>query len=100
MERKNLNRVDIVGNAECVYYVQEDNEELIGINTSITSEMRIYLDSNHIQQIRYFDAPNGQIYPDKQLEDKDRKLQGFRWMDLYRPRKPEDLYVNPVPREP
>jgi len=100
MERKNLNRVDIVGNAECVYYVQEDNEELIGINTSITSEMRIYLDSNHIRQIRYFDAPNGQIYPDEKLEDKDRKLLGFRWMDLYRPRKPEDLYVNPVPREP
>ncbi len=100
MERKNLNRVDIVGNAECVYYVQEDNEELIGINTSITSEMRIYLDSNHIRQIRYFDAPNGQIYPDEKLEDKDRKLQGFRWMDLFRPRKPEDLYVSPVPREP
>ena len=100
MERKNLNRVDIIGNAECVYYVQEDNEELIGINTSITSEMRIYLDSNHIQQIRYFDAPNGQIYPDEKLEDKNRKLQDFRWMDLYRPRKPEDLYVNPVPREP
>jgi len=99
MTRKNLERVDIVGNAECVYYVQEENDELIGVNTSITSEMRIYLDSNKIQQIRYFDAPNGQIHPDEKLEDKDRKLQGFRWLDLYRARKPEDLYVLPIPRE-
>lgn len=99
LEDKNLQRVDIVGNAECVYYIQEEDSTLIGINTSITSEMRIYLDSNHIQQIRYFDAPNGQVYPDEKMEDKNRKLLGFRWLDLYRPRKPEDLYVNPIPRE-
>ena len=99
MENKNLQRVDIVGNAECVYYIQEEDNSLIGVNTSITSEMRIYLDSNHIRQIRYFDAPNGQVYPDEKLEDKDRKLLGFRWLDLYRPRKPEDLFVHPIPRE-
>lgn len=99
LEKQNLKRVDIVGNAECVYYVQEENDELIGVNTSITSEMRIYLDSNKIQQIRYFDAPDGQIYPDEKLEDKDRRLQGFRWLDLYRPRKPEDLFVLPIPRD-
>ena len=79
--------------------MQEENDELIGVNTSITSEMRIYLDSNKIQQIRYFDAPDGQIYPDEKLEDKDRRLQGFRWLDLYRPRKPEDLFVLPIPRD-
>lgn len=98
LENQNLQRVDIVGNAECVYYVQEEDSSLIGVNTSITSEMRIYLDSNHIQQIRYFDSPTGQVHPDEQMDAKDRKLQGFRWLDIYRPRKPEDLYVNPVPR--
>ena len=87
-----------MGNAECVYYVQEDDGSLIGINTSITSEMRIYLDSNHIQQIRYFDAPSGQVHPDEEIKENERKLQGFRWLDAYRPRKPEDLFVMPVPR--
>ena len=99
LEHQNLQRVDIVGNAECVYYVQEEDSSLIGINTSITSEMRIYLDSNHIQQIRYFDSPTGQVHPDEQMDTKDRKLQGFRWLDIYRPRKPEDLFVMPIPRE-
>ena len=98
IEDKYLQRVDIVGNAECVYYIQEEDSALIGINTSITSEMRIYLDSNHIRQIRYFDAPNGQVFPDEKMEDKNRKLLGFKWLDIYRPRKPEDLYVMPIPR--
>ena len=100
LKDKELQRVDIVGNAECIYYVQEEDSSLIGINTSITSEMRIYLDSNQIQQIRYFDAPNGQIHPDEELPEKDRKLQGFRRLDVYRPWKPEDLFVMPVPRNP
>lgn len=99
LEDKNLQRVDIVGNAECVYYIQEEDSSLIGVNTSITSEMRIYLDSNHIQQIRYFDAPSGQVLPDGNMTEKERKLLGFRWLDVYRPRKPEDLFVMPVPRE-
>ena len=98
LEHKNLQRVDIVGNAECVYYIQEEDSSLVGVNTSITSEMRIFLDSNHIRQIRYYDAPNGYVHPDEKMEEKDRKLQGFRWLDIYRPRKPEDLFVMPVPR--
>ena len=94
-----LNKVDITGNAECVYYIQEEDSSLVGVNTSITSEMRIYLDSNHIQQIRYFDTPTGKVHPDEKLTEKDRKLQGFRWLHEYRPFKPEDLFVMPVPRE-
>ena len=34
------------------------------------------------------------------MADKDRKLHGFRWLDVYRPRKKEDLYVMPVPHDP
>ena len=94
-----LNKVDITGNAECVYYIQEEDSSLVGVNTSITSEMRIYLDSNHIQQIRCFDTPTGKVHPDEKLTEKDRKLQGFRWLHEYRPFKPEDLFVMPVPRE-
>lgn len=96
---KKLYRVDIVGNAECVYYLQEEDSSLIGINTSITSEMRVFLKDNKIKQIRFYDAPDGTVYPDEKFEDKDRRLQDFRWLSAYRPRRFEDIYVNPIPRE-
>lgn len=96
---QNLYRVDVVGNAECVYYLQEEDSTLIGINTSMTSEMRVFLDSNKIQQIRFYDSPDGKVYPDEQFEDKNRKLQDFRWLIDYRPMLIRDLYVNPVPRK-
>ena len=95
---KELYQVDIVNNAECVYYVQEEDSSLIGINTSVTSEMRVFLDENKIQQIRFYDAPDGKIYPDEQFENRNRQLQDFRWLDIYRPRRIEELFVNPIPR--
>lgn len=95
---RQLRRVDIVNNAECIYYIQEEDSSLIGINTSLTNEMRIFLNDNKITQIRYYDAPDGKVYPDEQFADEDRKLRDFRWLDEYRPRCIPDLYCHYVPR--
>lgn len=95
---KSLYQVDIINNAECVYYLQEEDSSLIGINTSITNEMSILLEDNKISQIRFFDQPDGKIYPDKQFDEKNRKLQDFRWLDEYRPYRIADLFVKPIPR--
>ena len=98
IRNRELYHVDIINNAECIYYLQEEDSSLIGINTSITNEMSIFLEENKISQIRFYDQPDGKIHPDKQLEDKDRKLQDFRWLDEYRPYKISDLYIKPIPR--
>ena len=98
IQNKSLCRVDIVNNAECIYYIQEEDSSLIGINTSITNEMTILLEDNKISQIRFYDQPDGKIHPDKQLEKENRKLANFRWLDEYRPYKISDLYVRPISR--
>lgn len=95
---KELYQVDVVNNAECIYYVQEEDSSLIGINTSITNSMRVLLKEGKLDQIRYYENPDGMLHPDKQFSDKDRKLQDFRWLDEYRPKEVGDLYVSPVPR--
>ncbi len=98
IRNKALYKVDISNNAECIYYLQEEDSSLIGINTSITSEMSIYLEDNKVSQIRFYDQPDGKIYPDDQFEEKNRKLLGFRWLDEYRPYKISDLFIKPIPR--
>lgn len=95
---RNLETVDIIGNAECVYYLQEEDSSLVGINTSITTMMHILLDSNKIHQIRYYDAPDGQVYPDSQLEEPKRRLLGFEWFGAIRPRSRDDVFALPKVR--
>lgn len=95
---KKLHRVDVVGNAECIYYLQEEDSSLIGINTSLTSEMRVFLQDNKIHQIRFYDAPDGKIYPDGIFEERQRKLLNFRWLPEYRPKTKAEIFSAPIPR--
>ncbi|MDL2230830.1 hypothetical protein LJB75_00240 [Bacteroidales bacterium OttesenSCG-928-L19] len=96
--KKELQQVDVIGNAECLYYIQEDDKSLIGINYSETSEMRILFKEKEISGIVLYNDPDGKIYPDSQLEENERILRDFRWLIEYRPASVEDIFHTPIPR--
>lgn len=98
IEHKQLKTVYVYNNAECVYFITEEDTSLIGVNVSATSEMKIVLTDNEIDGIVFYNDPDGKIYPDEELSDKDRRLKDFRWLQYYRPETVEDLYVRPIPR--
>jgi lipopolysaccharide export system protein LptA len=98
IENKQLKTVYVFNNAECVYFITDEDTALMGVNVSATSEMKIILTDNEIDGIVFYNDPDGKIYPDKDLTDKDRRLKDFRWLDFYRPETVEDLYVRPIPR--
>ncbi len=95
---KHLRRVDVMGNAECLYYILEEDSSLIGINSAITSEMSILLNDNEIQNIIFYNNPDGKLYPDKDLDKEDRILKDFKWMKIYRPNTAKDIFTMPVER--
>lgn len=98
IENKQLKEVFVYNNAECVYFITEEDTSLMGVNVSATSEMKIILDNNEIEGIVFYNDPDGKIYPDKDLSDKDRRLKDFRWLRYYRPETVEGLYDRPIPR--
>lgn len=98
IRNKELTEVDVIGNAECLYYIQEEDNSLMGINSSITSEMKIMLENNEVKSITFYNNPSGKIYPDQQLETKDRLLKDFRWLKIYRSLSPKDIFHTPIPR--
>jgi len=95
---KELIKVDVINNVELIYYVLDEDTLLIGINRMETNEMKMFLKNNEIEELRFYDYPEGKFWADKELPMKDRLLKDFRWMDAYRPRKIEDIFVNPVRR--
>lgn len=95
---KQLKTVNVINNAECVYFILDEDSTLIGVNTSQTSEMKVLLSKNKIDGIVFYNSPDGMIYPDKELTDKDRRLKDFRWLKYYRPLNTKDLYIRPIPR--
>jgi lipopolysaccharide export system protein LptA len=87
-----LHDVDIIKNAEVIYYMRNDTQELIGINKNVSSKINILFDKNEIETITFFKDVDGMIYPDKDLLEPDRILRGFLWRGDERIKSKEDIF--------
>jgi len=75
-----LKEVDVVKNTEVIYYMRNDQQELIGINKNVSSRINMMLaEGNDIESVTFFTNPDGEIYPENEFPENARKLRGFVW---------------------
>lgn len=74
-----LKVIDLIKNTEVIYYMYNDDDELIGIDKTICSAIRITMANNDIEDLTFFTNPDGDIYPETELPENSRKLKGFIW---------------------
>ena len=98
IRNRELKQVDVLQNVELIYYVMDDDSLLIGINRMETNEMRMFLINKQIEELRFYDYPDGKFWADNELPMSDRLLKDFRWLDAYRPKQIEDIFHTPIPR--
>ena len=87
-----LKIVDLIKNTEVIYYVYNDDNELIGIDKTICSKIRLEMANNDIEDITFFVNPDGNIFPEKDLPVESRKLKGFIWRGDERIRSKEEIF--------
>jgi len=87
-----LYEVDVVKNTEVIYYMRNDQNELIGINKNVSSKINMTLDKNTIDTITFFNQVDGDIYPEKDLPENARKLRGFIWRGEERIQSKDDIF--------
>ena len=83
---------DLVKNTEVIYYMYNDDDELIGIDKTICSKIRLLMANNDIEDITFFVNPDGDIFPDKDLPLESRKLKGFVWRGDERILNKDDIF--------
>ena len=93
-----LRQMDIINNVELIYYVMDEDTLLIGINRMESNEMKVLFKDNQIEELRFYEYPDGKFWADTELPADDRLLKNFRWLDEYRPKKIADIFENPIPR--
>ena len=91
-EDSKLKEVDIIKNTEVIYYLRNDDQELIGINKSVSSKINMIFDGNTIETITNFKQVEGEIYPEKDLPENARKLRGFIWRGDERIKTKDDIF--------
>ena len=72
-----INKIKIDKNAELIYYMYDENNELIGIDKALASSILISFKENGIDDIIFYNQPEGVLYPEMNLEDNEKKLFGF-----------------------
>lgn len=85
-------RVKILGNAESIFYVREDDGALMGINRTTSSDMNIYLSENEVEAITPIRNVDAHMYPDSEFPAEERKLKNFKWIEGDRPLNKQDIY--------
>ena len=81
-----LSEIDVSKNTEVIYYMYSDERnELIGIDKTTCSRLKMITKENEIEDITFFVSPNGDLFPDKDLPINERKLDGFIWREDERP---------------
>jgi lipopolysaccharide export system protein LptA len=88
---KQLERMHVSGNAEAVYYLQDEEDAYIGVNKTACSEMMMYFGDNKVEKITFYQRPSGKFIPAEDANHEALKLQGFRWEKNSRPKGVDDL---------
>ncbi len=91
-EEGKLHDVDIIKNTEVIYYMRNDAQELIGINKNKSSKIRILFNKNEVDEITFFNQVDGDLFPEKDLPENDRKFKGFIWRGEERIQSKEDIF--------
>ena len=88
-----LDNIVITKNTEMVYYLYNDEDfQLIGIDKTTCSELKMSFWDGQIDNITFLVSPNGNVYPEDELPENDRTLKGFIWRITERPETIEDLF--------
>lgn len=74
-----LYEIDLVGNTEKIYYMYNDDDELIGIDKGVSSKIHLELENNEIVSVTSLVSPRSESYPEKDFAENARKLKGFIW---------------------
>ncbi len=94
-EDNELQTIDIVKNAEMLYYLYDDNtQDLIGVDKAICSAMQLRMADNQIQSITFLTKPEGAVYPIKELPKDQKQLSGFYWRGNEMISSKADLIIN------
>lgn len=88
-----LRQIDVNGNAETIFYPQEEDGRFIGVNKTQSSYVKIFLtEDSKIDHVVFTSATTGTMYPLEDLSEAQRKLAGFFWAEQLRPLSPQDVF--------
>jgi len=88
-----LKEVDIIKNAESVYYLRNSENELIGIDKSKSAKIKILISEENIDTFTKINQIDGNVYPEDEFNENDKLLKGFFFREDEIIKTIDDLFI-------
>jgi len=87
-----LNKMDIIGNAESIYFTRDSGKMTIsGMSRSISSRIHVNFKDNKATDLAFYTKPQDTYGPLKKFQDDEKILKGFIWKPKERPASKEAI---------
>ena len=74
-----LDTINIEKNTQVIFFSRNEEQELVGINNTLSSTIQMYLKNQQTSGIRFNKKVSGKLYPPSQFPENARVLPGFNW---------------------
>ncbi|GAB3856548.1 OstA-like protein [Hymenobacter terrigena] len=86
-----MRRVDVLGNAESIFYALDGDTATTGMNRVLSANMRLLFLDNKLNKISVLSNPEARFIPPHELKPDDERLKGYQWRAKERPTRRQVL---------
>lgn len=96
-DENQLKQVNIYRNAESVFVMRNEDDELIGYDKARSANIEAYFEAGDITIYKRIIQPVAKTYPEDDFPQSDRRLKDFDWREEERPLSVDDLFKDDKP---
>lgn len=86
-----MRRVDVLGNAESIFYALDGDTVTTGMNRVLSANMRLLFLDSKLNKISILSNPEAKFIPPHELKPDDERLKGYQWRAKERPTRRQVL---------
>ena len=90
----NIDYIRAKGNAESVYYLQDEDSAYLGMNYARADAISMYFVSKELKKVTWVNGVEGTTYPFRQIPEDKKELRNFKWQENRRPKTKYELFGN------
>lgn len=80
------------GQAQSIYYMQDEDSAYTGINQSKSEVMDVYFRKGELNKVVFRTDVDGTLWPIQQKTPEEMRLENFRWLETRRPKTKYELF--------
>jgi len=93
VNKNHLDKLDIIGNGETLYFPRDEHGIIVGMNVAKSSTISIDIKGQKIDQILFTKKPDGNMYPVFDIVNQKRFLKDFEWREQLRPKTKDEIFI-------